>query len=315
MDFATKSSFSRRALLGGLLAAGTAGVAACSGEPARFQGGSGSRAGGASSDGGGNKALSMAVIPGWDDAVASSNLWKVLLEERGYTVELRELDVAPTFTALANGQVDLYMSSWLPGTHEPYWARFKNDLEAVGEWAEGGLFLVVPEYVQISSIAELAAQAGDFGNRIVGIESGAGQMRLTREEVMPAYGLDGLTLVEGSTPAMLAELDTAIKREENIVVTLWTPHWAFGRWDLKTLEDPDKAFGDPENLTVIAGKGFGEAQPEVAGWLSNFSIDEDKSAELMAAIQDAGTGNALEGTKEWVADNTAITDAWFTAAA
>ncbi|GAB3283776.1 glycine betaine ABC transporter substrate-binding protein [Kineosporia babensis] len=309
------ASLSRRALFGGLLAAGTATVAACSGEPARFQGGSGSRADDAGSGSSGSKSLSIAVIPGWDDAVASSNLWKVLLEERGYTVDLRELEVAATYTAVANNQIDIYMSTWLPGTHEPYWAKYQDDLEILSEWAEGGLMLVVPDYVQIDSVAELAAQADAFGNRIVGIEAGAGQMRLTREEVMPAYGLDGFTLVEGSTPAMLAELNSAISRQQNIVVTLWTPHWAFGRWDLKVLEEPEKAYGAPDTLTAIAGKGFSQAQPEVAGWLKNFTIDEDKSAELMAAIQDAGTGNALEGTKEWVADNKAITDAWFTSAA
>ncbi len=108
------STITRRALLGGLMAAGTATVAACSGQPARFQGGSGNRASGAS-DSGGGKNISKAVVAGWDDAVASSHLWKVLLEERGYTVDLRDLDIASTFTGVANGQVDLYMDAWLPG--------------------------------------------------------------------------------------------------------------------------------------------------------------------------------------------------------
>ncbi len=309
------STITRRALLGGLMAAGTATVAACSGQPARFQGGSGSRADSAGSGSGGGKNISMAVVAGWDDAVASSHLWKVLLEERGYTVNLRDLDIASTFTGVANGQVDLYMDAWLPGVHAEYWDRFEDQLEIVSEWSKGTLMLAVPTYVDIDSIPDLKGRSGDFGGRIVGVEAGAGHMRLMREETIPTYQLEEYTLVEGSTPAMLAELNSAIARQQNIVVTLWSPHWAFGRWDLKELADPELTFGEPDNHTTIAGKGFSEAQPEVAGWLKNFSMQDADLSGLMSRMQEAGSGNEAETVKQWAADNQDITDAWFEPAA
>ncbi len=136
-------------------------------------------------------------------------------------------------------------------------------------------------------------------------------MRLMREETIPTYGLDDYTLVEGSTPAMLAELNTAIARRKNIVVTLWSPHWAFGRWDLKPLDDPELTFGEPDNHTTIATKGFATARPEVAGWLKNFSMEDDVLSGLMADIQDAGTGKESQVAEQWAARNEKITAPWF----
>ena len=87
--------------------------------------------------GGGDKNVSISVVAGWDEDVAASNLWKALLEERGYTVNMQELDIASTFTGVANGQVDLYMDAWLPTTHQAYWDRFKDQLEVVTDLAGG----------------------------------------------------------------------------------------------------------------------------------------------------------------------------------
>src|SRR5690554_3433376 len=55
-------------------------------------------------------------------------------------------------------------------------------------------------------------------------------------------------LVESSTPAMLAALDSAVANDEPIVVTLWTPHWAYDAYPIKNLEDPDGAWGEPEEI-------------------------------------------------------------------
>ena len=87
---------------------------------------------------------------------------------------------------------------------------------------------------------------------------------LLREKVIPGYGLTEYNLVEGSSPAMLASLDYAIKQKQPIVVTLWQPHWAFSGFPLKVLEDTQTAFGPPTTCRFIATKGWGAANPEVA---------------------------------------------------
>ena len=82
-----------------------------------------------------------------------------------------------------------------------------------------------------------------------------------REKIIPTYGLTDLNLVEGSSPAMLATLDSAIKQNQPVVVTLWQPHWAFSRYNLKVLEDPQGAWGAPDEMQIIATKGWSAANP------------------------------------------------------
>jgi glycine betaine/proline transport system substrate-binding protein len=298
-------------LLAGLIALMIASITACSGGGSSFSGGSG----GGSGSGGdaGDKTVSISVVAGWDEDVAASNLWKSLLEERGYTVNMQELDIASTFTGVANGQVDLYMDAWLPTTHQAYWDRFKDQLEVVTTWQEGKNTIVVPDYVtDVNTVADLKGKAAMFDGRIVGIEAGAGEMKAMREKVIPGYGLEGeYNLVEGSSPAMLASLDSAIKQQQPIVVTLWQPHWAFSRFPIKVLDDTQTAFGPPDQMQIVATKGWGEANPEVAGWLKNFKITPEQLSDLMLKIQNGGKGQEQATAKQWAADNKQVVDAWF----
>src|SRR5699024_4955285 len=71
-----------------------------------------------------------------------------------------------------------------------------------------------------------------------------------------------MKLKSSSDTAMLAELDSAIEAEKPIVVTLWHPHWAYSRYDLKDLEDPKNAMGETEELHIAAREGFSDDYPE-----------------------------------------------------
>lgn len=255
-------------------------------------------------------AINITYIPGWPDAVSTSRLWKVLLEERGYEVELTPLDVAIAFAGLEQGDVDLYTSAWLPHTHGTYW---QDEFEEIGVWYEpAGLFLTVPAYVEVDSLAELADNADLFNSEIQGIEAGAGMMGILRDDVMPTYGIDDWELIEASTPIMLAALDDAIANEEPIVVTLWSPGWWYGVYDLKNLDDPEGAWGDPDQLTIVGRAGFSEDFPEVAQWMSNAHLTDDQYAPLEELV-DQMEGEEEEAVRQWLEDpeNRATVDAWF----
>ncbi|MEK8228064.1 hypothetical protein NKG05_21205 [Oerskovia sp. M15] len=59
-------------------------------------------------------------------------------------------------------------------THADYKEQYGDDLEDLGYWYDDAkLTIAVNEDAPIDSIDELAANADLFGNRIVGIESGA----------------------------------------------------------------------------------------------------------------------------------------------
>lgn len=127
----------------------------------------------------------------WDEAIAVTNVWTILLEEAGFEVNVTELDAGPLFEGLAAGDLHLFFDTWLPTTHEDYWAEFGDDLEQVNQWFGGSatLNIAVPTYMNIDSLDELAAWGEDVNHSIVGIEPGAGLTRITQCTMMPDYEL------------------------------------------------------------------------------------------------------------------------------
>lgn len=269
--------------------------------------------GGASGGEAAGGTIKIGWIP-WDEDIAATYLWKRVLEDEGYTVELTQLDVAPVFEGVASGDLDLFLDAWLPSTHEDYWAEYGDRLEDLAVWYDNGLLTwAVPEYMDVDSIEDLAGLEGELDGRIVGIEPGAGLTRVSREAVMPGYGLDAFELVEGSTPAMLAELERAIKDEAPIVVTLWRPHWAYSVFPIKDLADPEGALGEAEEIHAVARVGFSDDFPEVAEWMAAFRMNDDQLAGLEdLVLNEYGAGQEEAAVDEWLSDagNRALVDGW-----
>ncbi|MGH3489507.1 MAG: glycine betaine ABC transporter substrate-binding protein [Actinopolymorphaceae bacterium] len=258
-----------------------------------------------SGGGGDEKTITIGWIP-WDEDVVVTHLWKQVLEEKGYTVELKQLDVGPLFAGVSNGDIDLFLDGWLPITHQTYWEKYQGDLEDLGIWYDNAkLALTVPDYVKdVKSIEDLEGKADMFEGKIIGIEAGAGLTRVTEQDAMPSYGLDGdYELVKSSTPAMLTELDKAIKAEEPVVVTLWRPHWAYSKLPIRDLEDPQGKMGKAEEIHAIGRKGFEKDYPELAGWLSNFTMDDQTLGTLEDVALNEYKGKEAEGVTAWMEEN------------
>ncbi|MFE7973395.1 ABC transporter permease/substrate binding protein [Streptomyces shenzhenensis] len=248
------------------------------------------------------KTVNMGYFP-WDEAIASTYLWQNILEDRGYKPTLKQLDPGPLYSSLAQGQMDVQLDSWLPTTHKAYWDKYGSQLEDLGSWyGPTSLELTVPSYVQgIDSLADLKGQGKKFGGKIIGIEASAGMMGTLNSKVLKAYGLEGeYKVVSSSTSSMLAELDRSIKKREPVVVTLWSPHWAYGKYDLKKLKDPEGAWGEGERIHMVGKKTFSQDFPEFSGWLKNFKLTEEQLASLEVAIQKGGAGNEKASARQWL---------------
>ncbi|WP_255952862.1 ABC transporter permease/substrate binding protein [Streptomyces odontomachi] len=259
---------------------------------------------------GAGKTINMGYIP-WDEGIATSFLWKDLLEQRGYTVNLKQLDAGPLYSGVARGDIDFQTDSWLPTTHKAYWDKYQSKLDDLGGWyGPTSLELTVPSYVKdVNSLADLKGKGGTFGGKVIGIESSAGEMSTLKSKVLPAYGLNGeYKVIASSTSSMLAQLDRSIQKKEPIVVPLWSPHWAYGKYDLKKLKDPKGAWGKGEQIHTVAHKGFAQKDPTVAGWLKKFKLDEGQLTSLENAIQDAGQGHEQDGVKAWLKKNPTMVD-------
>ncbi|MFD4575825.1 ABC transporter permease/substrate binding protein [Streptomyces sp. NPDC058417] len=263
-------------------------------------------------DVGKGREVTIGYIP-WDEGIASTYLWKELLEERGFEVKTTQYAAGPLYTGLATGQVDFQTDSWLPVTHAEYWKKYGDRLDDLGSWfGPTSLELSVPAYMKdVNTLADLKAQSGRFGGKITGIEPSAGMMGLLKDKVLKQYGLDGTyQVVDGSTPAMLAELKRAYAKKDPIVVTLWSPHWAYSEYDLKKLKDPRGAWGKGDGVHTLSRKGFADDNPEVAAWLKDFRMTEKQLTGLEAAIQKAGKGKEQDAVRTWLKDEPALLDKW-----
>ncbi|MFI6655672.1 ABC transporter permease/substrate binding protein [Streptomyces sp. NPDC050523] len=256
------------------------------------------------------KKISIGYIP-WDEGVASTFLWKEILEQRGYQVDVKQFDAGPLYTSLAQGNVDFETDSWLPTTHAQYWKKYGSKLDDLGSWyGRTSLELTVPAYMKgIDSLADLKGKASTFGGKITGIESSAGEMALLKSKVLKAYGLDKeYKVVDSSTPAMLAELKRAYSKQEPIVTTLWSPHWAYNDYKLKKLKDPKGAWGKGDGVHTLSRKGFANDNPVVGKWLKNFRMTEKQLTSLEAEINKAGKGKQQDAVRAWLRDNPGVVD-------
>lgn len=227
----------------------------------------------------------------WSDAEAVTRVAKQILEQRmDYQVELVLLDIALQYNAVARGDLDLMLMAWLPNTHADYWTRVRNEVEDLGILYKGAsLGWVVPGYTPkavLLSIADLKKPdvSKRLRGRIHGIDPGAGLMRLSKETIK-MYGLDNYNLLASSGAAMTAALKRAVRRKNWIVVTSWRPHWMFGAFDLRFLEDPKGSLGGEESIHAVGRKGLTAAHPKVAAFISRMRIPLDELERLMYAAE------------------------------
>lgn len=243
------------------------------------------------------KEISIGYV-NWSEGIAMSYLAKAMLEEQGYKVTLKNADIAPIFTSVAAGKVDLFLDAWLPDTHVDYMRQYGDRLEIIGVPFENArLGLAVPSYVTINTIEELESNKERFNNEIIGIDIGASLMNLT-EQAIDDYDLH-LKLMPSSGPTMTAFLQKSVEHNEWIVVTGWMPHWMFSRYNLKFLEDNKGIYGEAEHIAAVATKGFSETHPDVAGFFKKFKFTDEQLSELMDIMEDYPM-RELEGAKVWM---------------
>ena len=200
------------------------------------------------------------------------------------------------------------VETWLPVMHETYYERYGDRVDLISTWFdEARTGLVVPAYVEIDSIGELNENAAKFQGRVTGIDAGAGIMEAT-DMAIEQYGLD-FELMASSGPAMTAALQSAIEDGQWIVVTGWTPHWKFARFDLKFLEDPKGVYGAIEQVHAAARKGFAEDFPEVAALLAHMKFSPEELGTLMGVMEERAMDEQA-ATREWMRENSELIESW-----
>ncbi|MBU5357475.1 ABC transporter permease/substrate binding protein [Enterococcus gallinarum] len=242
----------------------------------------------------------------WDTEVASTHVVAEVLKEIGYEVKTTPLDNAIMWESVAKGEVDGMVAAWLPSTHQAQYEQYKDQVENLGPNLEGAkLGIAVPSYMAVDSIADLSDEAG---KTITGIEPGAGVVAAAENTVATYDNLSDWNVATSSSGAMTVALGQAIKNKEDIVITGWSPHWMFAKYDLKYLDDPEGTMGEAESINTMVRQGLADDLPEVYEVLDKFNWTQEDMEEVMLAIND-GT-SAEDAAKDWVTNHPEEVAAW-----
>lgn len=243
----------------------------------------------------------------WEDLTPITGITKTVLEQQGYTVEVEEFsEWGIAFAALTNGDVDIMAAQTDYVAHD-YWTKNMDKLEKISPVSHG-LYqaIAVPSYVTINSMDELAANAAMFGGKIIGIEPGSGLMR-DAAAANDAYAT-GMELVEGSTAAMTAALDSAMSRQEPIAVTIWEPSWMMQKYDVKFLADPKGVFPSAQSYYWIGTKGFSEANPHAREAIASVYVPLADITAINGAMNEGKTME--EAVADWTAAHADLITRW-----
>jgi glycine betaine/proline transport system substrate-binding protein len=251
----------------------------------------------------------------WSDAEFVTKLASRIIEDRfGREVELMQTDIAPQYQGLYTGSIDVILMSWQPDTHADYIERVGAKTVNLGLlYTHARLGWAVPNYIpesEVKTIADLTKPAVQerLDGTITGIDPGAGLTRLSKQAIED-YGLDGYELQVSSGAGMTAALQRAVRRDDWIVVTGWSPHWKFGAYDLRYLEDPKGVLGSYERVHAVARMGFYQDDVEVASFLSRMQIP---IADLQAAMYEAQETSYEDAVSNYIAANSERIDYWVT---
>ncbi|MEQ6377235.1 glycine betaine ABC transporter substrate-binding protein [Bacillaceae bacterium S4-13-56] len=136
---------------------------------------------------------------------------------------------------------------------------------------------------------------------ITGIEPGAGVVKAAEQATQDYENLAGWSVQTSSSGTMATLLTEAIENEEPIIVTGWTPHWKFAKYDLHYLEDPQGVFGEAEQINTMVRQGLEEEEPEAYQILDQFNWTAADMESVMLEITNGASEE--EAARNWIEAN------------
>ncbi len=229
-----------------------------------------------------NKHITIAYT-NWIESKAFSYLAQEILRKEGYDVELVFIkgEISTIYSLLAQKKVDIFMNAWVPFTHKDFLDKYGKRLSKINtNYVNARLGLVVPEYMDIYSIEQLAQYDSLLNYTIIGLAKETGYMDQVASAVK-SYNLNKFHLTYANELAVLDSLKQAIQQRRPIVVTGWTPHWMFSRYDIKFLDDPHFSFGESQRIDTYAWKGFARKRPYATSFFSRILFTDKTMANLL----------------------------------
>jgi glycine betaine/proline transport system substrate-binding protein len=255
---------------------------------------------------------------GWTDITATTATASLILEALGYETETKLLSVPVTYTAMAEGDVDVFLGNWMPTMEAdiaPY--REAGTVETVRTNLEGAKYTLATNAhgaaLGIADFADIATHRDALEGQIFGIEPGNDGNRLILGMIEGSqFGLQGFEVVESSEQGMLAEVARATEAGAPIVFLGWEPHPMNANFELTYLTGGDDVFGPDFGGAIVATNtraGFVAECPNTGKLLQNLSFSLQMENEIMGAILNDGA-DPRDAAKAWLAANPDVLGPW-----
>ena len=183
-----------------------------------------------------------------------------ILECHGHSVTYKSAPHEAAFDMLANGQIDLLASAWLPSSHEKYLNPISDRVEKLTCLYEPYCIWGVPDYVPEADVSELddllrEPALSRMQRLIQGINPGAGISRFSAE-MIKAYGLDkaGYRFRPGDEAECFDRFEAAVVDGSWVVIPLWHPQFLHNRYSIRALKEPKGLLGTQDEATLVVRK-------------------------------------------------------------
>ncbi|MCL2063575.1 MAG: hypothetical protein FWG98_04295 [Candidatus Cloacimonetes bacterium] len=233
----------------------------------------------------------------------------ILDQQPNLIVELYRVPETTLFSALAEGELDIGLSGWLPHTHQSFLDMHPYEIRVHSMITDSlGLYMVVPEYANLNSINDLRDLSNLFRNTIL-IPENQNAIYPLGSNVITDYGLDDYNLQEASWDNIISYVDDSVRNNLNFAFISIRPHHSFRRFNLRTLDDPRRSLGVYEQAFLLTNSNFHERMPLIADFLSQVRFTLNDVEQLMEMNQVLGS-EPYENALRWINQNTRMINRW-----
>lgn len=283
------------------------------------------------------------AINEWTGQHISAHISGNVLQKAGYKVEYVTAGAVPQFAAIAQGNLHLQPETWGNNVGEIYPKSVANgDIVQLGllglKPKEGWMYPPymketcpgLPDVQALVKCTQAFATAETFPNaRLITYPADWGTRS---KDLVKNAGLPIQPIAGGSEGAMIAEMQSARKSKQPMLVMFWAPHWIHSEYDWEFVEMPAPAddcdtnpapgfhadkTGDcgfkQADITKIVSKNFEADWPGAFKAMKALSIDNDTMNTLMLEV-DQKKRKLEEVIAEWMASNEATWKPWVEAA-
>ena len=261
----------------------------------------------------------------WDSVMVHNRIAAFIIEnglEGNYETDFVAGGTVPSFTGLANGDIQIDMESWHSNFKDLYDKFIKSGqvVDLGKNLPDGPQGWYMPRYVvegdsargikaaapglksidDLINYSELFPDPEDPSKGLIYLGISGWAVTEGNEKVFADYKLEEKynKAIPGSDSAVAATMDAAYRKGEPWIGYWWEPTAIMGRLDMIRLKGTELP---PADVNIIVNADFAESAPEVVDFLKKYSTTVAINNEFLAKIEELNTD--AQGTAVWFLKN------------